>query len=68
MNNDDAVNTEPEALNPHLEYLERLAAKNRERAKQAREIDAIRADMRDRRERPRTPAEIMQEIRDRDQR
>lgn len=44
--NDDAHNGEPEPLNPHAEYLTRLAEKNRERAAQAEKIDAMRERLR----------------------
>ncbi|ETT26914.1 hypothetical protein RR21198_0013 [Rhodococcus rhodochrous ATCC 21198] len=43
---DDAHNGEPEPLNPHAEYLTRLAEKNRERAEQAAAIDAMRERLR----------------------
>lgn len=36
--NDDAFDGDPEPLNPHAEYLHRLAEKNRERAEQAADI------------------------------
>lgn len=44
--NDDAHNGDPEPLNPHMEYLHRLAEKNRERAEQRAAIDALREQMR----------------------
>lgn len=44
--NDDAHNGDPEPLNPHMEYLARLAEKNRERAEQAAAIDAMRERLR----------------------
>lgn len=44
--NDDAFDGDPEPLNPHTEYLNRLAEKNRERAEQAAAIDALRERLR----------------------